>query len=1615
MEAGVMKLSMQTVLRFLLAFLIAMWAGPVLAQSDDENLPPPDEEPEEIESREAELSSSYFSASATSFAPHEKGVELLNKAREISPIAVGNAFGEQISLFDGGGAFSVVDISVPGNNALPVELKRTLRVDDRSRLNGTHLGGFAEWNIDVPYLVGVFSVSSGWATESGGASQRCSIPGSPPSYPSGVAEDYWDGYQMHVPGQGNQTLLYAPSVQLPAVSGTTTYPWITKGMWRLSCKPSTANGAVGEAFLALAPDGTKYHFDWMIAKAHATYRNPGLVNSSGISRQAVYFLVTKIEDRFGNWVNYNYSGDKLVSISSSDSRQITLNYSGSNVSSASSSIGSWSYVYSGEKLAQVIRPDASRWLYASTGALKLIPPATTAPIEDPSGCPELLEEYTGAYSISITAPYGAVGVFSFEPRQHFNNNTPDICHIMPPSYWYRQVPQSNWVLALVSKAISGPGISPASWNYEYSSGLFAFSHVRHTVVTGPGGAWERHEFGNAYGVNAGQLLKLERGYGTSAILDTQTNTYLSTLEAAGQNFPSSVGVDPRGFSDPVSSTWLRPLKSTSVNRQGTTFTRIVDSNCGGKFCYDVFARPSRQTRSSTLGYSRTDLLAYYDHLPSWTLGQHASSTHVGTGYVESQILYDPIKALPTSISEFGKVKQQLTWNSDGTIASVSDGGGNSTSLSNWHRGIPRTVVNADSTSLVSTVNNAGLITAVTNENGFTTSYGYDAMGRVSSIAYPGGDTTAWNSTSQMFEQINAAEYGIPSGHWRQTVATGNARKVTYFDGLWRPLLTHEYDAANQVGTQRYQRSSYNYDAQGEIKFESYPGITDALTTGKWAYFDVLGRPRAQTTSSEIGLLTTTIEYLAGFQTRTTNPRGQSTIQSHMAWDQPAGDYPVMISQPGGVYTDIARDAFAKPTSITQRNGSGSETLTRRYVYNGHQQLCRTIEPESGSTVMAYDNAGNLSWSASGQALPAINTCETESVASHQKVSRSYDVRNRLTSLAFPDGNGSQSWTYTADGLPETVTTWNEGGSTFVSNSYTYNRRRLVTGESQAQTGGQSVWSIGYGYNSNGHLASLVHPQNLIVDYLPNALGQPTQAGIFATGVQYHPSGAIKQFTYGNGLVHTMSQNARQLPARSTDSGGVLDLAYSYDANGNVGSISDYTSAGRQTRTMSYDVRDRLASVGSILYPGGANYSYDALDNIARATVGGRDYVYWYDTHNRLTNVLNGVGGPTAIGIGYDSRGNVSNKNGSLFQFDHGNRLRNAQGAESYRYDAQGRRVRTAGADGLLYEMYSLDGKLLWQRDEQLGLRFQHVYLGGSLIASRRMPIGQTEFSTIYRHTDALGSPIAATDELGSILQTTEHEPYGKMLNRNNDNRPGYTGHVVDKATGLVYMQQRYYDPQIGRFLSVDPVTADGNTGGNFNRYWYANNNPYKFTDPDGRLACTGDNRVGCQEQIRELEQRGIFPLQAGGGSGNKSKSDCPECDEVRSTRAGIMRDGGERLMEAGAYGAREGAMMFGGGVLGKALGRVGRFLGFGSKADDVAFRSDTSHIFRNARGHLADDTPANRTLLQGAVRPGNLVRTEGPNGSVSLYREVLPDGRQVWVKVRGGEITNAGVNTTPLP
>ncbi|MBC3874907.1 RHS repeat-associated core domain-containing protein [Undibacterium flavidum] len=134
-----------------------------------------------------------------------------------------------------------------------------------------------------------------------------------------------------------------------------------------------------------------------------------------------------------------------------------------------------------------------------------------------------------------------------------------------------------------------------------------------------------------------------------------------------------------------------------------------------------------------------------------------------------------------------------------------------------------------------------------------------------------------------------------------------------------------------------------------------------------------------------------------------------------------------------------------------------------------------------------------------------------------------------------------------------------------------------------------------------------------------------------------------------------------------------------------------------------------------------------------------------------------------------------------------------------------------------------------------------VNAAGTILASRTdimKTVPAPVNGVTYIHTDGLGSPVAKSDANGNLIATsrTRYEPYGMAVAGTATPTIGFTGHVNDADTGLTYMQQRYYDPVAGRFLSTDPVLTDVNTAASFNRYTYALNNPYKYIDPDGRDA-----------------------------------------------------------------------------------------------------------------------------------------------------------------------------------
>ncbi|MEL4892131.1 RHS repeat-associated core domain-containing protein [Xanthomonas protegens] len=120
------------------------------------------------------------------------------------------------------------------------------------------------------------------------------------------------------------------------------------------------------------------------------------------------------------------------------------------------------------------------------------------------------------------------------------------------------------------------------------------------------------------------------------------------------------------------------------------------------------------------------------------------------------------------------------------------------------------------------------------------------------------------------------------------------------------------------------------------------------------------------------------------------------------------------------------------------------------------------------------------------------------------------------------------------------------------------------------------------------------------------------------------------------------------------------------------------------------------------------------------------------------------------------------------------------------------------------------------------------------VLSLLIAFGASAQTVRYIHTDRLGSVVLITDKDRNVVGRNEYEPYGSLLNHPATDSPGYTGHVMDVATGLTYMQQRYYDQGLGRFLSVDQVTPYESNVRNFNRYVYVANNPYLLKDPDGR-------------------------------------------------------------------------------------------------------------------------------------------------------------------------------------
>jgi YD repeat-containing protein len=1315
-------------------------------------------------------------AQSTTVSPEDEYRKAIKVSEDIQPLGE-NPFGEQIGLYNGSLSFQQTDIELKGTGPA-IRLDREFQLQGRDWFFTTipdH--AFGDWEISLPRIETETSSTgslTSWQTSGTSATtavrnQRCTYFDAPPPVTFvGDAErddwtpyEWWSGYHLIVPGAGDQEMMPRSSANTlaPTMAGLT-FPIVTKEHWQVGCLAATSSGEPGEAFFAVAPDGTKYTFDYLVYRSETTVRKP-LNSGTGpqalkvgggirpnasldnfITRRKGWMLVSRIEDRFGNAVTYHYDGGKLRSIDATDGRSVGVSYTldAQGVETPRISMvveqpltspqRAWRYSYSSTDpyrptLSSVQLPDGkSSWNFSLAGLQGAYQDFDAVPAGN-CNVPARPGNAGTPYSGYIDHPSGLRGTFTVAPVAHGRSGVFHACwgvHQAPQIDGYAVTPSLWYSLTLVSKTESGAGVPSRTWNYQYSAPNNSWyqdcpttascASTVTTDVVDPDQRATRYTFSNRYDYTESLLQKTEYFNGSSAasVMRTESNTYVDPTQGTWP-WPTYAGVNLQG--DRVNGDQLTrhfPLSRKDVFQDGDDYVWQAEA-------FDAYTNVTRTKRSNSISGQHTleEDHGYLNDTNYWVLDLPTTLTKLGNGAVpdeiESELTYSGADT-PSVRKRFTQTLMSYTFGTDGNLHTFTDGNSHTTELLNYSRGIPTTINYPDGTHETIGVDSYGQISSVQDQAGHTTGYEYWSDGRLKQIDFPAGGQ-AWNARQFIYDFVPTAERGIAANHWRRTVVQGSAVTLSYYDATWRPLLTEAYDSAV---AHTHVNTAFTYDWKGQKTFQSYPadGSPDwtALTpggaspTGTATTYDAIGRLQQTSSNWEgTGLLTTGTEYLAGAGRRVTDPRGKVTVTHGQVFDTPTYDTVLESDFPTGITQLVVRDDYGNPKSIRQF-GVGVD-VTKTIIYDPFYRVCMTSEPESGITATGYDGANNVAWTAEG--LGAQPACITSAPAN--AIGRTYDPMNRLLTLVPTDGiTQSTQLGYDPSG---NLTSAISGSTTW---SASRDNLEHLSNESLAVVG-QPMRTLVYGYDNNGNVSSTLYPDGATsVTYAPDGLGRPTQAGTYAANVVYHPSGDVASFTLGNGAMYLAGHNTRQLISDfSYSRGAAIDVGelFTYDQDANITHIGDLAPSPTRDKDFIYDDLNRLVSASSNLW-GVETYGYDALNNITSRTTGGQTYTYNYPGLNLLASIMQGA--TTVNTFSYDSRGNTTSRNGTTLNFDGKNQLLGMVGGPTYAYDANGRRVAKHVTGNDTYYFYTSQGQLLYQYDAKTAVGTNYIYLGKRLIA-----------------------------------------------------------------------------------------------------------------------------------------------------------------------------------------------------------------------------------------------------------------------------------------------------------
>jgi RHS repeat-associated protein len=662
-------------------------------------------------------------------------------------------------------------------------------------------------------------------------------------------------------------------------------------------------------------------------------------------------------------------------------------------------------------------------------------------------------------------------------------------------------------------------------------------------------------------------------------------------------------------------------------------------------------------------------------------------------------------------------------------------------------------------------------------------------------------------------------------------------------------------------------------------------------TEKWRTTTSHGGDRVAVTPPAGGTATTTI----------IDAEGRTTELRQYTSGSPTGSY------------DATKYTYTKagdPATVTDAAGN-----VWKYTYDLRGRKVTDSDPDKGTTSTTYDNADQV-----------LTTTDARGTT----LAYTYDVLGRKTGEYSGSTSGTQlaAWTFdtlasgtVVKGQPATATRYVDGNAYTTSvNGYDSRYRSLGTTVTIPAAEGSLAGSykVSTGYTDTGLPLLTTYPavgglaaETLRYSYDGDGRLQTAQTGLstLLTAATYSPYDEPLQYTLqsvtGKQVAQTFfyddatRQLTRSVVDRTVSPLHLADVNYTYDAAGNVTKIADTPVGGTaDTQCFTYDYLRRLASAWT---------ATNACATAPATAIVGGPAPYWqswtYDkTGNRLSetnyNTTSGVGvtststypaagatrphalstvatGTTSNSFSYDAEGNTIGRtiagSSQVLTWDaEGNLTKVVEGSKTtdFVYDADGNRIIRRDPDAVTLYLGGTEVKLTKSTGAVSATRY---YKMGSVTAVRTTAGGLT-----FEAADRLGTSQLSINATDLTVTQRRYLPFGELRGTvpTWPTGKGYVGGTVDSSTGLTQLGARDYDPDTGRFMSVDPIIDTGDPQ-QMNAYAYANNTPVTMSDPDGqwRILPGGHYCDGCPSAPSKPKKKKSKPK-----SSPASHHFCDGCD-----------------------------------------------------------------------------------------------------------------------------------------